>query len=222
MTFQEVIDSTVERRLAQEGSGFYDDSFMLDIAIDATSDMAYRLGFPHKISSSIVLGAGENSVTPPADMLPNGIKDVLFDDLGLERAVSYGDLRMNAGLGSGAPEFYYWNPLMAPQLRLAPAADDGGTVVVVYQASLYIDGGVYRKPTLASEVWGQEWTGSAWEDGLYPDFMELAVLGTTVGAWRAGVQFDKAEYYEARFEQRMNEAALRLGVELRPPAGDGV
>lgn len=219
MTFQEVIDAVRERRLAQPNSGFYDDPFMLEIAVDATSDLAYRLGFPHKISDTIVLAAGGNQVTPPHDMLPNGIKDVLFNDLGLERAFSYGDLRMNAGIGE-TPEFYYWNPLMAPQIRLAPSAADGGEIVVVYQAALYLDsGGAYRQPSLNSEVWGQTRSGSEWIDGLYPDFFELAHLATTVGAWRAGVQFEKADYYEQRFEARLRQAAVKLGVMIDPPQG---
>lgn len=221
-TFASVIEKVRERKLAQPDSNFYDDPFMLELAIDATSDMAYRLGFPVKRSENIPLPAGGDRVIPPRDMLPNGIKDVLYEDLGLERAISYGDLRMNSAIGPN-PEFYYWNPLMAPQLLLAPDSADGGTIVVVYQASLYIaPGGVYRAPTVDSEVWGQTWnpTANRWDNGLYPDMEEVASLATTVAAWRAGVQFEKADYYEARFESRIQQEAVRLGQAKQATGGE--
>lgn len=218
MTFDDLAEIVRDRYLAEKDSTVFGNAEVLPIALDATNEVAFRLGLPRKVQT-LSAAADTGLVTLPADVLGGNVFEVLVDDRSLERVASLGALRTFSGFGTD-PEAYWMDPRIPTTLRVGPAPEAATNVEVVHLSRFYLDGLTYRAPTGDSDVWGTTWTGTAWSDSQYPHLKDLHVLATVVACWRHGLQIERAEYYRMQLEVRLREVAPHLGTFL-PPLPEG-
>lgn len=226
-TFAELIARVRSEKLAEPNDNFFDDDFMLSIAELATTDVAHSLGFPAKLASTSV-AAGAEEVSTPEDAVPGTLRSVLFRGRPLTELGGYEEVVALQGYGLD-PEGFFQDPRLAGRVFFAPSPTAAGDLQFIYQQRLYVGHAV----TLGSDVWGTTWSeggdgevgnpndsggGNAagyWVADEAFDHLEMvAVLATTVAAWEAGLQLERADRAKQLFELHLARAAKQMGVRL--------
>lgn len=194
MTFAQVVDEVKRRKLNQLSNNFFSDTEVLEMSIDASTEIASIEGFPRR-AEAVTINDGANTVPLRSDLLMLLEGQVTFESKML-RPVPYSELMSYVGR-SDAPAVYHYDPKLGNTLMIAPRANRQAVINYYYTALIYPT----TRPAATTNVW----------NGLYSQFHDLVVLRTAIKAFDMAQDYDKSAVQIERYRGRLNEFELFLG-----------
>ena len=178
--------------LAESDTSFFSDADLLTFLSEASVEIASMGGFPTATSASSV-SSGATTVTAPTDISNIEFQEVTFDNYTLDK-VDGRTVKLYQGIG-GQTRYYDYDARAGGSIHLAPAAHTSGTLTVSYVDDL--SGDSYS----ASDT---PWNGEL------ADWHDAIVYAAGVKAFERSGEYDRAEYWGARLQRRLEPLAIYL------------
>lgn len=191
-TFSTLRTRLREDVLAESDTSFYSDADLLDFLSEASVEIASLGGFPTVTSSSVVV-SGSTTASAPTNLGNIEFQEVTFGDYTLEDTDAR-TIRLYQGIG-GQTRYYNFDPRGGGDISLAPATHVGGTLSVTYVEDL-------TNYTYSA-------SDTPW-NGVLEDWNDAIVYLAGVKAFERGFEYDKAQYWQARLERRLQPLAIYL------------
>ena len=192
-TFGDLRTRLREDVLAENDTGFYSDADLLEFLSEASIEIASLGGFPATTSTSAV-ASGTLSVTAPSDISFIGPRNgVSFASLPL-RYKDFSVIQLHQG-HDGQTRYYNYDPRLSTTIELAPATHEAGSLVVKYVQDL---------SNVTYSAGDTPWNGTLenWNDTI--------VYFAGVKAYERGYEYDKAQYWKQRLQDRLQSFAYYL------------
>lgn len=194
MTFHQAAQILRQDILAEDSQEYFTDADLLDFLYRSSEEMARALQFPTDVGAVVV---AKNAVqfNLPADAATAELNEVSFEGFQLELRPLARVLEYQGYTGLKQPRYYNYDPKRSGLVvRFAPAAPTNGTFTFEYVLN-------YTASSPTAEVW----------TGLFKPFHELVVFRAGEKAFRASLEFDKADATQQRYVYGLQEFSAFLG-----------